>query len=97
MVTKRTYELLYFLYEGGLDFISCSRGLDISLQNKFTREKARENITIFLERYGTNDQRGKIHPIYLLEPRLIKELIESLQQEALTGTKPYSNNGPAVW
>ena len=76
---KRQQDLLYFIYEYGMEFKSAFTELTGVAPYRYNRVEARKLIRHVLNKFVSGNER--VHPIYLLEPLVLRNLIDELKKE----------------
>lgn len=91
-IDETTNEYIYFLYEGGANFQSLCKLLELNLS--YNRNKARDLITSYINNFcKTEDNK---HPLLNLPPHQTRELIDLLQQDSKCAKVSIFPDGPSV-
>jgi hypothetical protein len=86
-------EVLYGLYESGLELNYCVLLLD--LNKNYTREKAREVITSYINKFLTWNER--VHPLLTMSYLHARQILDLLQQDSKGVKINIFSDGPSIF
>jgi len=92
-IDEHTNLFIWYLYEGYAEYKSVCNVLE--LNNSYTRERARELITSYINKFcKTEDNK---HPLLNLTPHQTRELVDLLQQDSKGVKINIFTDGPSIW